>query len=377
MTAPITQVYDVVNSVVSQSMGITDLTAVDETGLIALGNTIMNSSTFTNDFVEGLVDRIGKTIFSYRKYNNKFSGLMRDNFTWGAVLQKIKVDMPEAEIDESYGLVDTKSIDMYKVAKPTAKQKLFYTQTPYQFHITIKRDTLKNAFTSESAMGSFISCIYGEVQNKIELALEDMGRNCLNNYIGELSGGVREIKLVTEYNTLFPPIEPGSNLTATTAMQDVKFLKYASQRIQELSSLMTEMTQGIFNDNTVSRHTPKDLQRMYILKKFSQALETNVLANAFHKEYDALGDYQEVNFWQSIQKPNEVNVNRASDSANKNVKNIIGILMDYEAAGIYKTDEWTSSTPFNSAGGYMNTYWHEKNLYFNDLSENGLILTLN
>ena len=42
----------------------------------------------------------------------------------------------------------------------------------------------------------------------------------------------------------------------------------------------------------------------------------------------------------------------------------------------YKRDEWASTTPVNSAGGYTNTYWHFKDMYFNDLSENAVMFYL-
>ena len=92
---------------------------------------------------------------------------MKDQIEWGAIVQKIKVDMPAAESDQSYDLTNGASVDHYKVAKPSVKQKLFITDTPYQFKVTIQRVHLQEAFTSASAMGSFISAIFGEVQNAI------------------------------------------------------------------------------------------------------------------------------------------------------------------------------------------------------------------
>ena len=44
--------------------------------------------------------------------------MVLNDFEYGAILQKIKVRMPEAESDEAYGLVDGNSVDHYKVAKP-------------------------------------------------------------------------------------------------------------------------------------------------------------------------------------------------------------------------------------------------------------------
>ena len=54
----------------------------------------------------------------------------------------------------------------------------------------------------------------------------------------------------------------------------------------------------------------------------------------------------------------------------KQVNNVIGVIFDIEALGTYKSKEWTANTPLNAAGGYINYYWHLKDMYFNDLSEN-------
>ena len=179
------QIYSIVNSIANQAFGNTALTVVDEGDLIALGDTVLSSSTNTENFLNTLVQRIGKTIVSYRRYKSAFSGLVLSDMEYGNIVQKLKVSMPAAEADESYGLTDGYSVDHYKVAKPGVWQKLFTTETPYQLHVTIQRVHLKEAFLSGGAMESFISAIFGEVQNKIEVSLETLGRNALNNFIGE------------------------------------------------------------------------------------------------------------------------------------------------------------------------------------------------
>lgn len=376
------QIYGIVNSVTSQALGRTDLTVVNEQGLIALGNTVLDSSTHTEDFLNTLVRRIGKTIVSTRAYSNKFSGLMKDNFQWGSIVQKIKVHMPTAEEDESYNLTDNGTVDHYKINKPKAMQKLFITDSPYQFKITIQRVHLETAFTSASAMGSFIGAVYTEVQNAIELALENLARTCLANYMGELYEvdseegtlpGARVFNLVSMYKTA----TGDTSITASTAMFNEAFLRYAIQQIKIISSRFTNMTTGLFNDGTTTRHTPLSMQKLYILDIFESALETQVQYGAFNKQYVELNGFQQVSFWQDIKTPNSIKVARASDNAVIEVSNIVGALFDTEALGMYQQKQWTATTPFNAAGGYINTYWHEKQLWFNDLSENFVIFTLN
>lgn len=366
------QIYSLVNSVVGQAIGGTELTAANTQGLISLGTTVLGSQTNTEAFLNTLVQRIGKTILSYRKYTNKLGDMVVDDFTMGAILQKIKVAMPAAESDPAYALTDGQSVDHYVVAKPTAHQKLFVTRTPYSFHVTIQRETLREAFLSETAMGSFLSVVFGEVQNKIELALEDLGRLCIANYMAEVGSSAREIKLVTGYNA----IHEGSTVTAATAMHTDAFLRYAIAQIQLYSKRFTDMS-TLYNNGSETRHTPKDAQRLRVRSDFSTMLETVVEYAAFHDEYVKLKSYTEVNFWQSAQTPGSISITRASDGTSVTLANIIGILHDKDAMGIYKKETDVLTTPVNAAGMYYNTYWHEKQLWFNDLSENAVIFTLN
>lgn len=365
------QIYSIVNDVTAQALGRADITVTDEQGLIALGNTVLDSATYTDDFLNTLVKRIGKTIVSYRAYTNAFNNLMKDSMEWGAILQKIKVSMPKAESDESYGLEDGSSVDHYKIAKPKAKQKLFITNTPYQFHITIQREHLKEAFTSSGAMGSFIGAVYGEVQNALEVAREELGRNCVASRIAETSGD-RVVNLRTLYNA-----ETGESLADVNAcLHSDKFLRYAIGKIKNISKKMKSMN-TLYNEEEYERHTPMADQQLFVVSDFETQLETVVEYQAFNKEYVSLNGFEEVAYWQNLKTPYKISIKKASDQKESTVDNIVAVLGDRDGFGLYNQEEWTSTTPINAAGGYYNTYWHEKQLWFNDLSEQFVVFTLN
>lgn len=366
------QIYDIVNSVNSQTMGVTDLTVVDEQGLISLGETILTTNGLADTWLNSLAQRIGKTIISFREYKSKYSDMVLDSMQWGNIVQKIKVSMPEATEDESYSLVDGQSVDMYKVANPKVTQSFFTTETPYQFYVTIKREQLEEAFTSETSMNGFIGAIYGEVQNAIELSLESLARNCINNFIAECIGTKRQINLLGLYNT-----ETNKSLTVDTCLHDKEFLAFCVSRINLISKYMENMTK-IYNNGTETRHTPKSLQHLRVLEDFESRLETVVQYQAFRDGYVKLNNYHTTSFWQNIKKPYSLAVKRASDKnvINNDSTKILAVLYDRDALGLYKKDSWTSTTPFNSAGGYYNTYYHHKELYFNDLSENFVVFCI-
>lgn len=365
-----TQIYALVNAVNAQAFGSTALAVVDTNSLVSLGTTVLTSSTNTEAFLNTLAQRIGKTIIDFRRYRNRLAGMVLDDFEYGAILQKIKVQMPAAESDESYDLIDGNTVDHYKIAKPTVIQKLFVSRTPYQFRITIQREHLKEAFTGPEQMGGFISAIFGEVRNAIEIALENLGRACINNFIANTAGTAREIKLITEYNA-----ETGQTLTPLTALHDDAFMNFAVARINETFDMMQSMT-SLFNDGTVERFTPLEDMRVKVLSKFNRRAQTVTQYAAFHEQLVSVDhDFEIMPFWQSSQTPADIYAKDSTDTG-VNVENIIAIVHDRDALGIYKKMEEVATTPVNAAGLYYNQYWHEKQLWFNDLSENFVFFTL-
>ena len=52
------QIYDIVNSVNKQTMGLTDLTIVDEQGLISLGETVLTTNGLADTWLNSLAQRI-------------------------------------------------------------------------------------------------------------------------------------------------------------------------------------------------------------------------------------------------------------------------------------------------------------------------------
>ena len=201
------QIYTIVNEVNKEAFGSADIDVIDAQGLVSLGDVVLSSTTNTEAFLNTLVQRIGRTIISFRQYRNKLADMVVNDFEYGAILQKIRVHLTDAEADPAYALIDGQSVDPWT----DVEQKLFVTRTPYMFSVTIARKQLKEAVLNEVAMGAFLGAIFGQVRNSIEVALENLGRACINNMVGEFtpgtpSGGTattlnHEVALCTLYNT--------------------------------------------------------------------------------------------------------------------------------------------------------------------------------
>lgn len=365
-----TQIYELVNEVVAETMGSTDIDVCDTNSLVALGNTTLSSSSNTEAFLNTLVQRIGKTIISYRPYTSQLSLLEIGDMEWGQIMQKIKVDMPTAEADPTYDLVDGESIDMYKVHKPKAKQKLFVKRTPVDYCITTQRKPLKEAFLSPEAMGNFITAVFGEVRNAIELGQEDLGRLTMANFIANTDATKQRIKLTSLYNDKFSENIPDG----LDGLWDEKFARWVISIIKNVAFKMQTMS-TLYNKEEAQRHTPLELQRYTYLVDFMTALETNVNYAAFNDQYVTLASGIAVPYWQSAQDADKIMVTN-EENEEFLCSNVVAFIHDREALGTYRKEEEALTTPVNSKGRYYNTDWHVDNLYFNDMSENGVYFTL-
>ena len=365
-----TQIYELVNEIVAETMGATDIDVCDSNSLVALGNTVLSSSSNTEAFLNTLVQRIGKTIISYRPYTSQLYLLEVGDMEWGQIMQKIKVDMPTAEADPTYDLVDGESIDMYKVHKPKAHQKLFVKRTPVDYSITTQRKALKEAFTGAEAMGNFQTAVYGEVRNAIELGQEDLGRLTMANFIANCDGTKQRVKLTSIYNDKFGTDIPDG----IDGLMDEKFARWVIATIKNIAFKMQTMS-VLYNKDEFQRHTPLEMQRFVYLVDFMTALETNVNYAAFNDQYVQLASGIAVPYWQSAQDADKIMVTDENEDQFL-CSNVIAFIHDRDALGTYRKEEEALTTPVNSKGRYYNTDWHVDNLYFNDMSENGVYFTL-
>lgn len=370
------QIYSIVNAVNQETMGESALVATDTASLVAMGNQVLSSSSNTECFLDTLVQRIGRTIISYRPYKSKLGLLAVSDMTMGAIMQKIKVKMPTAVEDVTTQLIDGQSVDQYVISKPQATQKLFVKRTPYTFYITIQQKWLREAFTSESAMGSFIAAIYGEVENKLELSQENLARLCMANFIGTIS---TDSNRVYPLRTMFYNIT-GQGPSPEEFMLREDCLRFSLGVMNKVAKKMETMS-VLYNDGTETRHSPKADQRFVSLIDFQTALETQVQWAAFHEEYVKKQNGIEVPYWQSAKSPMDIDLVLEGDDPDQEehttVSNIVAFIHDRDALGTYRKDVEVATTPLNARGLYTNQFWHMNDLYFNDITENGVIFTLN
>lgn len=380
------QVSTILNGVMEQATGETSLAAVNTAQFITQAQTALKIGH--DPIMNAISQVLGRTIFSVRPYTAKFRGLMRSEQQWGNHVRKINYVDKDFEDAQEWKLTDGQTIDQYTVNKPGVIQTNFYGFEVFQRHVTTFRDQLDNAFRGPDEFGQFIGGVMQNVSDQMEQAHENMSRASLANFIGGKVAGDTDnvIHLVTEYNAY-----AGTSLTADTVHAPENFepfIKFAYARIKTIAGLMSERS-AKFHVNLTSgkimRHTPADRLKMYVLAQELNTIQTTVLSSVFNERFLRLVDYEEVNFWQSIETPNSINVQASYLQADGTIKNadsatttdgVFAVLFDEEAIGQTTANRSVDVTPYNAAGKYWNTFFHFTERYWNDFTENGVVFLL-
>lgn len=382
------QIAATLNAIQQQVTGQTELSAITNTAdFMSVASTTLRAGY--DPVMKAISQLVSRTIFATRPYNRKFRGLFVDNAAYGGHVRKINyIDQPAVD-DVAYKLQDDVSVDMYKVRQPSVVQTNFYGYNSYQDYVTRFSDQLRTAFTGPEQLGEFFANLMAEISNKHEQFHESLARTALINFIGgKLDGDTSNvIHLLTEYNAV-----TGLNLTATTVYQPENykaFIQWLYQRVATISAMMTERSikfhTNLDNERNIMRHTPYSEQRIYLYAPARYSAEMMALADVYHDNYLRLADNETVNFWQNIDEPDSISITPSylapggtikTASANVEQANVFGVIFDREAIGISTFGEEMSTTPYNSAGRYFNMWWNFTDRYWNDFTENGVVLLL-
>lgn len=375
----------VLTNIISQATGAANISVVDDS--------FMSVATMALDIapdalLSAISQVISRTIFSIRPYNRKFAGLFVDNMKWGNHVRKINIGDKDWENNVSYNLTDGQSIDADIVSKPDILQTNFYGQCVYSKHYTIFRDQLNIALQNEEEFERFYTMLVQNTMDMIEQCHENTARATICNLIGgKVKGDTSNvIHLVTEYNDV-TGLELDSN-TVKKPENFVPFYKWAFSRIKTISGLLTERSLQYhinITGHNIMRHTPVQNQRLYLYTPEMNNVESSVFSSVFNEQYLKMMDYEGVNFWQSIKTPMGINVKAryitnagtiTTDSTGTATSNILGVLMDEEAAGITTYGARTATTPYNARGEYTNVWFHFNDRYWNDFTENAVVFLL-
>lgn len=382
------QIYQLLNSVTKEVLGSTELVNEDLTGLVDLGTEVFNQNAVDN-YVKSLVNHIGKVIFVNRPYSGKIPSVLMDSWEFGSVLEKINADIPEAEENKTWDLVDGQSYSQDVFHKPVVTAKFFNSKVTFEVPVSITERQVKESFSNSEQLNAFLSMIYNAVEKAITIKTDALIMRTINNMIGETLiadatafGGAgsedytsastaRCVNLLKLYNT-----QKGTALTADKAITDPDFIKFASYTIGLYSDRLASIS-SVFNIGGKARFTPKENLHIVLLSDFEKAAKTYLYADSYNKDQVLLPNAETIPFWQGSGKKYDFDsvahiTIKETNGTSVEISGVLGVMFDRDALGVCNLDRRVT-TNYNAKAEFFNNYYKFDAGYFNDTNENFVV----
>lgn len=387
------QIYAIINDVRDQVLGEQDVKVTDLQGLVTTGDEIFNANKVDN-YVKALVNRIGREVFVARKYSGGAPSVLMDAWEFGSVMMKVSGDLYDAQTNDSWKLEDGANYPQDVFHKPKVSVKFFNSKTTFSVKISVAEIQVKESFTSLEKMNSFMSMIFTDIDNTLQVGVDNLVMLTIDNFIGETiwedyketsgddevlgdlgaKSGVRAINVLYLFNTQF-----NKSLKVEDAWYDPDFLKYFASLQFKYVGYLKKMSR-VHNIGGKARFTPEDRLHYVILDDIKANANAYLQADTFHDEFTKLPNAEGVSFWQgsgslnsafTIDKMSTINI-VTSGNHTINTSGILSVMFDRDALGVLCKDKRVKShvTELEEFTTYK---YIEDGEYFNDFNENFIV----
>lgn len=363
-------IVDLTKKVISQTMGVTymeqegKLSAIESGNLVDIGRDITDMENGVDAYTKACIDVIGKYEFDSMEYVPEIRSIMRDNWEWGAFLERIKNEPQQILTDDIFNLVDGKSYSdiEHTFYKPNVKVKLFTERKGFAIPISFTEDRVKTAFTNMGEMAKFFAAIREYINQQKKMVLDQYAHALVGSAIGISAKATNTARhLLTEAKALGLL---GADDTVEVAMNNEKFVAWVLKEIATTREYMRRASAGF---NNKSGAFASGMTSLFMLNAFEKATRFGVIANTYHNDELAVGEYDVVSAWQGVESADgskmfdfdTVSSIMITDKENKlglgadpvTINNCIACLCDYKAIGInceYQkvTSSYTASADF-------------------------------
>lgn len=292
------QISNIVNDSVKDALGkVEGVTTLDSSDIVSMGKALASHDLY-DMFFKSLTNRIAKTVYFVRTYEGSKRSVLRDEHEFGAFIQKVYTEMPDAVDNATWNESGTKTFTQaspYDVEATIGVSSLIFGgKGTWTIEIVRPIEQIKSAFLDNASMMRFIDSIYIAIQNSFKLEEERLTALAVNTSMAScLSGGVSR-NLLAEYNAK----HVDNPLTVETALENADFLKFASKEINLTVKNMAVLSTA-FNKAKYTTFTSKENLVVEMLNHFASASDMYLQADTFHNELTKLPNFESIPFWQS------------------------------------------------------------------------------
>ena len=344
----VTQIYSLVNASVADALGSYSVRAKDTTSFVDLGKSL--SDYQLDAFFGALACRIAKTVEFVRLYERNKRRVITDDLTFGAFVQKVYTDLPDAVSNPSWAVSNGSNPPSISRANPygvtttiAVTTKLFGKVGTWSVEVCYPTKQIRQAFTSETEMLVFIDAINTTIENSYNIEVEAVESLAVATGIALCLKNNKATNVLAVYNE-----KSGRSLTVSTCADDAKYLAFEAETIMKTAKYMRKPSR-LFNSAGYATFTPEDKQILEVLTTYATASQVYLQANTYHDEMVKLPGYNEVEYWQgsgtSFADADVSSINIKNDDIDKNnaivQSGIVAYIRDEEAVRAYFGERYT------------------------------------
>lgn len=302
----VTQIYQIVNDAVSDFLGTTAVRAKDTSSFVDLGRTLAQIHSATNpydgydSFYGALAARIAKTEIMVRLYEGSGRGVIADYIDFGAFVQRVYTDIPDAVENPVWSLSNGQNPPTITPHSPydvdtvvNISAMIFGKRGTWSIEILKPYKQIKEAFLSESAMMALIDAIDLAVANSLAMEKEALENLAVATSIANCLQNGKATNLLAAYNT-----GAATPLTVANCLKSLDFLAFANKTIDNFRGYIKKPSRK-YNTAGYVTFTPTDKAKLEVLTDFASASKFYLESNTYHDELVNMEGYSEVPYWQS------------------------------------------------------------------------------
>jgi len=379
----VTQIAEIMNDVTAQILGTDAVDSVDASSIVDAGRNALNSTDVEN-YTRVLMDRIGKTIFVNRPYAGSAPSVVMDGTLFGSIIQKISTDIPDAEDNPTWNLVDGQTYNQDIFTAPVVTQKLWNSKRTLQVKRSTVDTQLYSAFDGIEQLNAFISMIVNYAETSLTVKLDGVIRATIAGMIGDTLynaynsgntftgvGNTRAVNLLARYNAA-----NGLSLTAQQAITSPEFIRYAAYQIGLFKKRMGDVSR-LFNIGGTAKFTPNDRLHTVFLSEFWNAAEVYLQSDTFHDNLVRFPRAEEVSFWQGsgtgydFASTSSIEI-KTPGNHTVTASGVLAVLFDRDALGVANMKRYTT-THYNASAEFLNTWFKMDVTPWMDANENFIV----
>lgn len=379
------QVYNFVNVATKEALGETAVVQEDLSDIVEVGRALSLVKDGYDNYVRALTNHIGKVVFDNRKLDTVVPSVVRDAWEYGSILEKIRVELPEADENETWSLVDGQTYNQDKFYQPKVHAKFFNKRVTFEIDISLADIQVKESFSNAAQHAAFVAMIYNAIDQSMVIKLDELILRTIDNMIGETifadygvnvlssMSGTKAVNLLYLYNqTVATPI------TAADALINDEFLRFAAFTIKAYIRRLRRPSK-IFNVGGIKKFTPTDRMNVVMWGDFASAAEIYLYngKGQFLTENIKMPDADIVEYWQgsgtdyAFSSASSIDIVTTGGNAVA-ASGILACIFDRDALGVANLDRRVR-THTNDKAEFVNNFVKADAGYWNDFDENFVV----